>query len=332
MIYREQHAAALSEQWDTLAVSYFQTREFLSYLEKYNPCRQRYYQLFRGDRLVAGACVYSLSLSLLTFSSIPSPLGMQIVGVPCSQSSPGVVGAPAAAALLLEDLVRQERGLLIGLNLDRPLPVSDVQWGRTLPAVVLDRTLSGFDDYARQLRSSYRRRLQRLDHAWEGVVSERGPCSRFDRQMYGQYLDVFAASDAKLEKLPYEVFPNLPAGFSLTTHRLDGKLLGWHIGLARGDEYVFFLVGLDQATKIQYHTHANVLSCVIREGLDGGARRIDLGQTAEVAKTRAGGRLVEKHLFAYHRLALFRFALDKARSVLEYGHRVPDAHVFRQES
>ena len=332
MITRVDKAGSLADEWDTLAVSYCQTREFLAYLEKHNPCRQRYYQLFRGSRMVAGVCVYSLALSLLTFSNIPSPLGMQIVGVPCSQSAPGVLGGRDATAELLADVVSQERGLLIGLNLDHTLPVPDLQWGRTLPAVVLDRSLASFDDYALQLRSSYRRRLQRLEHLWDGVVSERGSCSRFDRKMYDQYLHVFGASDAKLEKLPFDVFPNLPGRFTLTTHRRGDQLLGWHIGLSHGDQYVFFLVGLDAATKIRYHTHANILSSVIREGLEGGARRIDLGQTAEVAKTRAGGKLVEKHLFAYHRRALFRMALGKARGVLEYGRRVPDAHVFRTDA
>ncbi|MBK6538671.1 MAG: hypothetical protein IPG09_13140 [Ignavibacteria bacterium] len=35
----------LNSKWDSLADCYFQKKEFLTHIHKYNPCCQRYYEL-----------------------------------------------------------------------------------------------------------------------------------------------------------------------------------------------------------------------------------------------------------------------------------------------
>jgi len=322
-------ATDLPDAWDEAATSLFQRRELLTLLERFNPCRQRYYELRRDGEFAAGACVYSIALDLFTYSNLPSPVTMQVVGVPCSQSSPGLVGSPADQRALMRELLRQERGLLIGLNLPRPLDLPDVLDGRTLPAVFLRRRFDSWDHYVACLRSHYRRRLRRLAAPWRGVVSERGPCDRLDDEMYRLYLQVFRRSDARLEQLPANLLRELPEPFTLSTHRHDGELLGWHIGVRDGDHHRFFLVGIDYAQARQFNTHANVLASVLREGIDDGAAVFDLGQTAETSKTRFGGVTEERYLFGYHRNRALRGLLDRSRAWLEYTSTVPPTHVFR---
>ncbi len=323
-------AADLDGGWDGLADTLFQRREMLSLLEEHNPCRQRYVELHRDGRLAAGACVYTIRLDLLTYRGLPSPLSMRVVGVPCSQSAPGIIGDDDARSELLQHLLRTERGLVVGLNLERPLELDGPVWGRTLPAIVVDRAFASWEDYLSALRSPYRRRLRRLGRRWEGVVSEREPCDRFDDHMYAQYLAVFERSEARLERLPRSLFRALPPAFTLTTHRLDGALVGWHITARDGDGARFFMVGMDYDRQRELDAHGNIVAAVLRQAIEDGARWVDLGQTAEVSKTRIGGRPVPRHLFGYHRARPVRTLLARHRALLEYGGTFPEAHVFRR--
>ena len=77
-------ALDLPNEWDLMSNCHFQKKEFFQYTEKYNPCNQRYYLLFNNNQLVAGACVYTLSIDLLTFINVRSPVKMQVVGIPAT--------------------------------------------------------------------------------------------------------------------------------------------------------------------------------------------------------------------------------------------------------
>ncbi len=326
----KESASELHEGWDRLADSVFQRRAFLRLLEQHNPCKQRYYELTRGDELLAGAIVYTIRLDLFTYSGLPSPVKMHVVGVPCSQSSPGLMGDPESARKLASHVLQEESGLLIGLNLDAPLDLPQVVSGQTLPAIVLRRRFEHWDAYRASLRSSYRRRLRKLEQAWQGVVSERGSCARFDSEMYDQYLQVVEHSDAKLETLPASLFQELPPAFTLTTHRQRGVLVAWHITLSDGERSHFFMVGMDYARHKELDTHGNVVMAVLREAIDDGASVIDLGQTAEISKTRAGGVPEAKYLFGYNRHRSVRALLDRFRNLIEYNEAIPEAHVFKK--
>ena len=329
VIRRLESAAELHEGWDRLTDSLFQRRAFLRLLEQHNPCRQRYYELTRGDELLGGAIVYTIRLDLFTYSGLPSPMKMHVVGVPCSQSSSGLLGDPESVRKLVDHVLHAENGLLIGLNLETPLDLPRVVRGSTLPAIVLRRRFEDWDDYRASLRSSYRRRLRKLEKSWSGVSSRRGPCARFDDEMYDQYLQVLEHSDAKLETLPASLFRSLPPAFTLTTHRVDGALVGWHISLSDGERFHFFMVGMDYTRHRELDAHGNIVLAVLREAIADGASIIDLGQTAETSKTRAGGTPESRYLFGYNRHRPVRALLDRFRNLIEYTESIPETHVFR---
>ena len=77
------------------------------------------------------------------------------------------------------------------------------------------------------------------------------------------------------------------------------------------------------------HGYFNLLLGVLREAIDQGARQLDLGQTAEVPKTRLGGRLVEKSMFATHPSRIVQLLVQRGRGLLEYRRQVPQTHVFK---
>ena len=87
-------APDLPENWDSVAGDYFQTREFLNHTEKYNPCNQRYYLLYRNGIFEIGIVAYALKINLLTYLNISSPFRMNIAGIPCSVSASGIIGNP----------------------------------------------------------------------------------------------------------------------------------------------------------------------------------------------------------------------------------------------
>lgn len=319
----------LDDGWDGLATAPFQRRAFLRHCEAANPCGQRYWEWHRDGRLAAGAVAYDLRMDLLTYLRVKSPLRMSMVGVPVSASCEGVLGAPGDARDLLAAALPRERGLVVGLNLASDPDLPGLACGRTLPSMALDLPWRTWEAYGQALRADYRRRLRRVESAWEGVAAERGPCGRYDEGLHGLYLQVHGRSKAKLERLEPAFFRGLPEGFHLTVHRDGGRAVAWHVCATEGPRRWFLLGGLDYGSAGPRAAYFNLLASIVREAVEDGVGWLDLGQTAEVPKARLGARPVEKRLFGWHRRAPVRWLLRKGRRFLEYPVQVPEAHVFR---
>jgi len=91
----------------------------------------------------------------------------------------------------------------------------------------------------------------------------------------------------------------------------------------------FFLGGIDYGTNSLYNTYFNILSGVLREGIEKNASLIDLGQTAEIPKLRLGGRIGEKVMLGYHSNRLVRNLLKVGKGVLEYSKTFPEHNVIK---
>ena len=267
-----------------------------------------------------------LKKNLLTYKKIPSKITVRFVGVPCSQPAPGIVGQQYWREQLARRLVLEEPYFLVGLNLEQDLRLDGFVHGRTLPTVVVETPFSGFDDYLAGLRSDYRRRIRLIRRSWNGVEERRSDCSVFGPAEYALYEGVYERSQAKLEKLGPEFFRNLDNRFVLTRYYRQQRLIGWHITLIDGDVFYFFLEGHDPSVNDVYF---NMLLGVMQQGLESGAARIDLGQTAEIPKMRLGGRLVERRMFATHQSRFVQLIVERTKRLLEYNRRVPETHVFR---
>ncbi len=328
-INRLSKAGDLPDQWDSLAVDYFQTKEFLVHAEKYNPCKQRYYTLYKDGTFEAGAIVYTLRLDLFTYLSIPSPFRMNIAGIPCSVSSSGIIGSFELFSDLIEHIKKQEKGLLLILNLDSKPLVTDIAIGRTLPAIVMVNRFQSWESYIRSLRASYRRRILYLSRPFSGINVKRVATSQFDDEMYHQYIEVRNHSKGKLETLSQEFFQNLPSNFSLTAYYDREHLLGWYISTVYKEKYYFFLGGIDYELNKRFNTYFNILIGVLKEGIEKKASFIDMGQTAEIPKTRLGGKVVEKFMLGYHSNFLLRKSLKAGKGFLEYSTTIPETHVFK---
>jgi hypothetical protein len=323
-------ALDLPAQWDELAADYFQTVEFLNHAERHNPCEQRYYTLVRDGGLEVGCIVYTLRMDLFTFLTIPSPLRMNVVGIPCSVSSSGIVGNQELLPELFEHLKRREKGLLLALNLESSPLISGVATGRTLPTVILANRFPSWACYLESLRADYRRRFRLLSRPFAGIQARQLECSRFDDEMYLQYRQVLGRSKAKLETLSHSFFRHLPDRFNLTAYYDRGDLLGWFISITYRDRFTFFLGGVDQEVNRRLNIYLNILYHVLRKGIEEGASSIDLGQTAEIPKTRLGGKAVERYMAGHHTNRLFNQFLILGKGILEYPVTAPETHVFKE--
>jgi len=329
---REIHeASGLPAEWDDLAAEYFQTKEFLVHSEKYNPCNQRYFTIFLDGQLKAGAVMYTLKLNLLTYlfgNGIKIP--MNILGIPCSVSSGGLTGDKEYYQKLFEHLRYKVRGLLLALNMDFKPVLPGFIVGKTLPTIIVHNRFKTWDIYIRSLRSSYRRRYNRIIEHFLNIDKRTGPCSEFSNEMYRQYLEVLRRSKGKLETLELPFFQNLPGNFILTSYYDDSRLAGWHITTGFRDRYYFFMGGIDYMLNRNFFTYYNMLFNIIKHGIEANASVIDMGQTAEIPKMRLGGVISEKYMTGYHSNFVFRRLLQAGKGLLEYSGRFPETSVIKE--
>lgn len=325
---RIEHADDIPGEWDVLASDYYKKRTFLSHCQQYNPCSQRYYLLSNEGRLLVGGIVYTLRLDLLTYLGIRSPMNMQIVGVPCSVSSSGLVGDGALQGELLRRILCQEKGLVACLNLDTLPENVPAAVGRTWPDIVFANSFPTWEEYSSTLRSPYRRRLLQVQEYAASFTLRTGPCCSFTREMHAMYLQVFNRSEGKLERLDTAFFSQLPESFCLTTYAAGGTLRGWTITQHDGDRFSFFLGGQDYRYNPK-RLYLVQLMTVLRQGIAAGAKLIDLGQSAEVPKMRMGGIPREKIMLGSHSRPLLRAMLCAGIGLLSYRKHFPETHVFR---
>lgn len=137
----------LSPDWDKLANFYFQKKEFMSYLHKYNPCSQRYYELYCDNKLTAAAVVFTIKFNILTFANIQCPLKVQIIGLPVSVASPPVIGDPNEFEYLLSELLKLESGLIFRINFPEDYINDKVVNMRSLPTIILKLGCNNFSSY-----------------------------------------------------------------------------------------------------------------------------------------------------------------------------------------
>ena len=322
-------ALTLPFDWDKLADDYFQTRVFLNYTECYNPCKQRYYTLSENGIFKVGLVIYQLKIDVATYIQITSPLKMKVVGIPCSVSCSGIVGDAELYYVLIEEVKRCERGFILFLNSDYRPKIADAIIGRTLPTLLLEDLPETWDNYLEILKSRYRRRIKILSIPFKNIISRSGYCSSFNDSMYAQYLEVLDHSKGKLEILTHDFFKNLPPNFVLTAFYSNEELIGWYITSSFNSKFYFFMGGICYNLNSKYNTYFNILLEVLKEGIEFGASVIDLGQTAEIPKSRLGGIISEKYMLMYHSNIIVRRLLSIFKGALEYSTVVPHTHVFK---
>lgn len=322
----------LNTNWDNLADFYFQKKEFLSHLHKYNPCYQRYYELYCNNSLVAGTVVYTLKIDILTFVNIPSPFKAQVIGLPASIATPPMVGDPCEFEYFLSELIQLESGLILGVNFMEDYLADKVLNLRTLPTIILKSGFDNIESYESSLRHGYRRRIHKIRNKFFNVTSVKSDCSVFSTEHYSLYLEIMKKTTTKLETLGFNLFRHLPSNFQLTTYYNDKKMLCWYIICKDINVLFFFFGGMNYLLRDQFQSYNNNLLGIIDAAIDLKYSIIDFGQTAEIAKTRLGGTLSERRMFAYHRNPVIFYFLRLFKNLFTYSKTNEKCQVFKVDS
>jgi hypothetical protein len=201
-----------------------------------------------------------------------------------------------------------------------------------LPTVQIDLPFDSWNDYIGSLRSHYRRRTRHILEGFNGVQKLTSACSAFTSKHHGLYLQILSRTSNKLEILTEDFFRNLPEHFQLTSFYYENDLLCWHINCTEHNRLYFFFGGHDYTLLEKHQSYFNNLLGIIREGIEGGYHCIDLGQTAEIPKMKAGGRVVAKNLFVYSRNAILLFLLKIGKPLLAYRPVAANYHTLKTPS
>lgn len=316
-------------EWDKLAEHYFQRSVFLQHLEKYNPCKQRYYVCSENQKTIAAAVVYSLPVNVFSFASTKSVIQIQIIGIPCSVSCSGIFGSHIGIKALTDYIFSTEKGFVLMLNRKEKSEQRMYASGKTLPTVVLENRFSDWEEYLASLTSPYRRRLKNLMTDNTALEFSALTSAHFSEPMYRLYENVYEKSKAKLEKLNIDFFKNLPPEFQLLVCYHNKEVAGWNISLKDNNIFYFFLGGVDYRLNKTHSIYLRLLAKLVKTGIESRCQFIELGQTAEIPKMRMGGKLQPLYMQASHSNSFLNAVLKMSKPLLEYNRKTENNNPFK---
>ena len=330
-IIKKDSANELDPNWNSLCDSVYQKDKFLKHSEKYNSCNQMYFLGFEGSDLVAGAVVYYLKVNMLTFANNSLNIPMTIIGIPASVDACGIVGNEIYYDELLNEIIKNEKGIILCLNYNQSLRINDIIEMKTLPTMIYDCDASSWEKYLESIRHNYRRRILKAQNKFDGITIKKDLCSQFTNEHYRLYLSIMNRTKTKLEILRKEFFVNLSSEYILHSFYSDNELITWHINVSNNGVYYFLFGGINYYLRDKYDSYFNNLVYVIKEGITIRSKSINLGQTAEVSKNRLGAKPIEKKMFIYHNNPLIRLLFRSSKSLLGFRLKPSMVNIFKRE-
>lgn len=320
-------AQELSDQWDELAGdNIFLRRPFLEHLERVNPCGQTYNLLIEANQVKAIFIDYRLKLDIFTYSFFSWKIPVTIMGIPCSVAKEGYSVFPGYEKHLLA-YFQKKKGARLILNSPHHLPAKG---GNTLPTCKMKIEWLGFEEYLNALRSPYRYRVKKALSKWQDIKVEFPEPRAFDLEFYKLYEEVFANSEAKLEKLKIDFFKKLPLNSIIISASQGEEKLGFVQLIKNGTELIFLFIGFNHSLNKAYDIYLNLLLEIIRFALDNGFKTIDFGQTAEETKLKLGCRLFPKKMYLGHSNYWLNKLGNKYINVFTYEVPKYNFRVFKQ--
>lgn len=179
------------------------------------------------------------------------------------------------------------------------------------PTIVVDLPFSSFEEYAGAMRSNYRRRLKtvgkRSAHLAPELVRDFAPLaeelSRLWRLVYER------ATEYRRELLPpryFEAVAEDDATSVLLMRRPDNSIASFAL-LVDDDPVLHFLsTGFAEAAGIDEGAYFRLLYEIVRVGIEGGFRSVNLGMTTAEPKLDVGGVAVPLAAWVHHRNGLLQ--------------------------
>jgi len=201
-------------------------------------------------------------------------------------------------------LARRHRAVLVVFKefseedrdpLDHLLSLGYVR-GESLPMNHFAPQVGSFEEFCASLRSHYRYKIRRSRRKFEQAGyrvehwSARDALDHYSDEVHELYRSVVDRAEVKLEYLPRAFFEELarqfPDEIRFTAVRKEGRIVGFAWGLSASMRHQNLFIGLDYRLNAEADLYFNLmaedLACAIGEG----ARDVQVGQTADVFKSR----------------------------------------------
>ncbi|KPU44827.1 hypothetical protein OXPF_19130 [Oxobacter pfennigii] len=300
----------LPDTWDTAAKdNYALKKDYLIHLHEYNPCKQTYVILDKGE-ISSILVYYELNMNIFTYSKLKLNIPITIIGIPCSVCEKGY-SLSSKDTDEIGDYIKSIKGAKIILNAESSLDLKGFAKGHTLPACIMDVKWDSFDEYLSKLRSHYRYRYKKAFKKLDAISIKALNSSDFNFEHYSLYEQVYDKSQFKLEKLSFEFFKN--AGENIMEFSLSNTPVAFIQYKIVGREMVFLFGGMDYALNKEYDLYINMLLYIVRLAIENNCTHINFGQTAEEIKCRLGAFREYKYMYIHHSNPF----LNKAVSLLQ---------------
>lgn len=281
------------------------TKDLLILLEKINPSNQKYYL-----EKASFAATYKLRINIFSFTKkFKLSLPVTVVGYPLSIDRQGYTGDEK----FLLDVLNRIKGFGIVLNMDKEI----VKGARTLSTFIFSNRFESFDEYINSLRSSYRRRIKEALNKSKSISVERIDKSKFTRNHYRLYEEVYKRSKYKLELQPMDFFKEFK-GEIYQFKDLNNEVVSFVL-LNESDGILHFIFcGFKSEDIEKYDIYVNMLLFIVQEGIKREVPIINFGQTSEETKLKIGCSEFNKYIYAHHKNPLINGIIKKMLPYFTY--------------
>ncbi|NLA85279.1 MAG: GNAT family N-acetyltransferase [Clostridiales bacterium] len=267
--------------------------KLLRFLEKTNPCEQRYY-LYKRVIIIS----YIMSWEFFKIGKKHCIRGrFRVIGLPVSLPNPGYLIANedeetrSSIERIIKEAADSLKGITIVLNADK-----DISDGRLAPSnFVFYNRFQNFEEYLSALRSSYRRKIKNTLKRGRELRFIRLEKGRFTQEHYDLYLSVCNRTKMVFRILPFDFFRDW-YGEIFEVRDGQNRLLAMIQLLDVEKDLYFLYVGFKEDHDEDRQTsginnidlYFNLLLFIIRYGIEKGYNRIVFGQTSEESKSKVG--------------------------------------------
>jgi predicted N-acyltransferase len=344
------------------------TYQFLLAIEKsnINDCKYYYPVVYENNKIVAHACVYSITTDLDTLATgiakkiilfvrliwknflkikflecgTPIAIGNTIsfiekinkakvlnLLVDCIES---IAREKKIGMILFRDFYENEIPFYNNLNQRRYKKI------KNLPNTIVDVKWNSFSEYRRNMRSHYRYRLNKnINKIKENNINVE-VCDEFfsvaeDLQLL--WKNVYdRAKEIKREILTKEFFININTHLRKNTKTIlfkkDNQIIGLALLLIDDDTLKFMFSGIDYNYNEKYSIYYNSLYYIIKQAIIEKKKEIDLGLTTYYPKTDVGAKMVNVFMYIKHTNLLLNPIITNLLNIMNPKVRIFTKNVF----
>jgi hypothetical protein len=164
--------------------------------------------------------------------------------------------------------------------------------------VAIPAGIGALNEYVDRFSKKYRNRAKAIFRKMDGItVKELGltEIKKREKEIYRLYEEVFNRAKFRLVKLPSHYFSHVKEGFAdaftITAYFKDDTLIAFTSAFVMPDNSLeAHYIGVNYEMNSTYDLYQNILYSFIKQGIERGCAKVNLGRTAAEIKTTVGAK------------------------------------------